>query len=432
MNPLLIYSIKASVYVAAFYFVFIVLLSKDTRYGRNRAFILLSVLTSLILPLTTIRTAGPVNFPFFGKTLGEVLVTVSGSTAPPKISALDPMQTLFIVYLTGTFFFGSKLLINMAELAFIIFRNKIDGTHIIRLQGLNTIAFSGLGYIFINADLPAEETEAIMKHEQNHLDHLHFFDIVFIETAGILLWFNPFIHMFNRSLRAVHEYQADEECIRTGTPVLSYQKILMNQVFQTKIFSISNSFSNPSFLKKRMIMMTKKRSTTLANLKLLLVLPVIAIVMIAFSSCRDKSKATSPQPDTENKVVVGDQAPPEAPPPPPPPEPYTVTKGDTIWTQVEEMPVFSGGDAALLRYIAENTKYPEAAKKNGIQGRVITRFCVTSEGNVSQVSILKGVDPELDAESVRVISSLPPFKPGKQGGKPVPVWYMVPITFTLN
>ena len=432
MNLLLIYSIKASVYIAAFYFVFIVLLSKDTRYDRNRAFILLSVLSSLILPLITIRTASPVNFPFFGKTLGEVLVTASYSTTSPEISALDPMQKIFIVYLAGALVFGSKLLINMVELAFIIFRNKIYGTHIIRLQDLNTIAFSGLGYIFINADLPAEETEEILKHEQNHLDRLHFLDIVFIETAGILLWFNPFIHMFNRSLRAVHEYQADEGCIRTGTPVLSYQKILMNQVFKTKIFSISNSFSNPSFLKKRMIMMTKKRSTTLANLKLLLVLPVIAIVMIAFSSCRDKNKATSPQPDTEKKVVVGDQAPPDAPPPPPPPVPYTVTKGDTIWTEVEEMPVFPGGDAALLKFIAENTKYPDAAKKNGIQGKVIARFCVTSEGNVSQVSILKGVDPELDIESMRVIKSLPEFKPGKQGGKPVPVWYMVPITFTLQ
>ncbi len=91
---------------------------------------------------------------------------------------------------------------------------KYDGTHIIRLQGLNTVGFSALGYIFINADLPADETEEIMKHEQNHLDHLHFFDIVFIETAGILQWFNPFIHMLNRSLRAVHEYQADEGCIK--------------------------------------------------------------------------------------------------------------------------------------------------------------------------------------------------------------------------
>jgi periplasmic protein TonB len=99
---------------------------------------------------------------------------------------------------------------------------------------------------------------------------------------------------------------------------------------------------------------------------------------------------------------------------------------------VEEMPMFPGGDPELLKYIAEHTNYPEVAKENNIQGRVIVRFCVTSKGGVSQVSILKGVDPELDAEAIRVVNTLPPFKPGKQGGKPVPVWYMVPITFTLK
>ena len=105
------------------------------------------------------------------------------------------------------------------------------------------------------------------------------------------------------------------------------------------------------------------------------------------------------------------------------PEPFVV---------VEEMPMFPGGDAALLTYIGEHTNYPEVAKENNIQGRVIVRFCVTSKGGVNQVSVLKGVDPELDKEAVRVVGTLPTFKPGKQGGKPVPVWYMVPITFTLK
>src|SRR5450759_2276358 len=99
---------------------------------------------------------------------------------------------------------------------------------------------------------------------------------------------------------------------------------------------------------------------------------------------------------------------------------------------VEEMPMFPGGDPALLKYISEHTNYPEVAKENNIQGRVIVRFCVTSKGGVSQVSVLKGVDPELDKEAIRVVNTLPTFKPGKQGGKPVPVWYMVPITFTLK
>jgi len=99
---------------------------------------------------------------------------------------------------------------------------------------------------------------------------------------------------------------------------------------------------------------------------------------------------------------------------------------------VEEMPMFPGGDSVLLAWIRDNTKYPENAKKNGIEGRVIVRFCVTDVGGIDRVSVLKSVDPELDNEAVRVVKSLPKFKPGKQGGKPVNVWYMVPISFGLN
>ncbi len=114
-----------------------------------------------------------------------------------------------------------------------------------------------------------------------------------------------------------------------------------------------------------------------------------------------------------------------------PRKPPVFEEGDPF-VVVEEMPVFPGGDSALLAYIARNTKYPEAAKANKIEGRVIVRFCVTDVGGIDRVSVLKGVDPEIDAEAIRVVKSLPKFEPGKQGGKPVNVWYMIPITFGLS
>jgi TonB family protein len=104
-------------------------------------------------------------------------------------------------------------------------------------------------------------------------------------------------------------------------------------------------------------------------------------------------------------------------------EPYVV---------VEQMPEYPGGDKELLNFIAVNTIYPGEAKEKGIQGRVIVRFIVNTEGNTEGISVLKGVDPLLDAEAMRVVSLLSGFKPGTQGGKPVPVWYMVPINFGLR
>jgi protein TonB len=98
---------------------------------------------------------------------------------------------------------------------------------------------------------------------------------------------------------------------------------------------------------------------------------------------------------------------------------------------VQEMPEPQGGISLLYKYIADNTRYPVIAKENNIQGKVYVRFCVTAKGTVEQVSILRGVDSDLDAEAIRVVKTFPIFKPGKQEGKPVPVWFSVDINFQL-
>jgi len=107
-------------------------------------------------------------------------------------------------------------------------------------------------------------------------------------------------------------------------------------------------------------------------------------------------------------------------------------KSEIPYVVVEEMPLFPGGDSALLSFIAKNTRYPESAIKRKAEGRVILRFCVNADGSVSQTSILRGADAELNAEAIRVAESLPRFTPGRQGGRAVAVWYMVPVEFKLN
>jgi protein TonB len=99
---------------------------------------------------------------------------------------------------------------------------------------------------------------------------------------------------------------------------------------------------------------------------------------------------------------------------------------------VEQMPEFPGGELALRKYIAKNTQYPVVAKENDIQGKVIIQFEVTSRGTVGKIKVARKIDVLLDKEAVRVVKSLPKFKPGKQGGKAVNVWYTVPINFKLN
>ena len=163
-------------------------------------------------------------------------------------------------------------------------------------------------------------------------------------------------------------------------------------------------------------MKTLKKTRKTALITILLIVPVIALAMITISSCGNskKGEAASDVP---------------APPPPPPIGP----DADSVYVNVDEMPVFTGGDTALLHWVGKHTKYPEEAKNNNITGKVIVRFVVGKDGFVSKVSILDGANPLFNAEAVRVIGTLPKFeKPAMVKGKPVAVHYMMPITFNLK
>lgn len=101
------------------------------------------------------------------------------------------------------------------------------------------------------------------------------------------------------------------------------------------------------------------------------------------------------------------------------------------YVKVEFKPVFPGGDEALLKFIKENTKYPEIPKSNGVEGKVFVRFIIDTKGKVTNVSLMNDIDPYLNAEAMRVVALLPPWTPGKQRDKFVPVSYIIPINFKL-
>ena len=102
-----------------------------------------------------------------------------------------------------------------------------------------------------------------------------------------------------------------------------------------------------------------------------------------------------------------------------------------VCTIPEQMPVFPGGESALLAYVAQHLKYPEQAIRDSVQGVVQLRFVVLENGSIGDVQIIKSLEPHCDAEAKRVVKSLPRFIPGKQGGKVVRVWYTIPIRFMI-
>ena len=114
------------------------------------------------------------------------------------------------------------------------------------------------------------------------------------------------------------------------------------------------------------------------------------------------------------------------------PEPPKHEEETKIFTVVEQMPLFPGGDAALMGYLRDNIHYPTVAAENGVQGRVVVGFVVERDGSITDVNVLRSVDPSLDREAVRVVKSMPRWTPGKQNGSAVRVKYQVPVTFRLQ
>ncbi len=114
------------------------------------------------------------------------------------------------------------------------------------------------------------------------------------------------------------------------------------------------------------------------------------------------------------------------------PEPPKHEEENKVFDIVEQQPLFPGGPAALMKYLSENTKYPVVALENGVQGRVTVQFVVEKDGSISDVHVLRGVDPSLDKEAVRVVKSMPRWTPGKQNGITVRVNYRVPVLFRLQ
>ena len=115
-----------------------------------------------------------------------------------------------------------------------------------------------------------------------------------------------------------------------------------------------------------------------------------------------------------------------------PEPPKHVVEETKIFTVVEQMPLFPGGDAALMAYLRDNIHYPTVAAENGVQGRVVVGFVVERDGSITDVNVLRSVDPSLDREAMRVVKGMPRWTPGKQNGSAVRVKYQVPVTFRLQ
>ena len=432
---LIIYQIKVGLCLIAFYLLWKLLLSRETFHRFNRVALLVVMALALVIPWVklSLETTAPVTQQMV--ILEELLVSPNGAVAQQASPSWSVTGIATVLYLIGMvvavvwFLHGQWSLHRLLKRGR---RESLPGGATLHIIPGNQTPFSYFKHIVINEQDYRDNPREILTHEQAHIDLRHSWDVLFLGLVTLFQWWNPAAWLLSRELRQVHEYEADEAVLNQGVDVKQYQLLLIRKSVGNQLFSMANNFNYQS-LKKRIRMMSMNKSSRWNRLRALAVVPVIALALLAFANTKSvaavvttngqqnravQSKVQSPVAVERNaEAQVTNESNPQS---------------ETIYKSVEQMPMFPGGEAGLLRYLQENIQYPPEAAKNNVQGRVILQFVVDKTGQVGEVKILRSVSEEIDAEAVRVVKSLPKFEPGRQDGEAVSVWYTLPVSFNIR
>jgi len=422
MTEIILYLLHSATILAVLYTVYWLFLRKDTFFHVNRFYLMASVLLSLTVPLFDIRllSAGPV-YPV-AILLDPVLIT------PEKVERaasghLSFFEIAGVIYLTGVFIFLVRLIVQLVQLSLIVRKYRItrqDGANLVFVdKGYSPFSFFNL--IFIRKEYYIDgKLTPVIAHEKVHIQQYHTMDLLLIEMATIIQWFNPFVWLLGKSLKNVHEFLADEGVLRKGFLKTDYQALILNEAMGLQVNNLTNNF-NVSILKTRIKMMTKTRSASWAFIKVGFALPALLAVLFIFTAGGMNyvtAQETQQKPAPVEKQVIVTQ---------------TATQDEPVFTVVKDMPEFPGGMDGLTNYLVTNIKYPEEARKSGITGRVFITYVVEKDGTVSNVKVLRGIGGGCDEEALRVVKAMPKWSPGKnEQGETVRFQYNLPIMFSLN
>ena len=303
---------------------------------------------------------------------------------------------------------------------------RLDDKTRLVLHDKEMASFSWMGYVVMSEADYETHGKLILAHELAHVRLRHSWDMLFVSICAVVQWFNPCVWLLRRELQAVHEYEVDEAVLRQGIEERQYQLLLIEKAVGTRRYSMVNSF-NHSSLNKRITMMKKKKSSSWACAKYLYVLPLAACAMGTFarpevSAPLERISSVKITDFTAISETNGAKTDTVAP----------ASVQDDVFDVVEQMPRFPGGEAAMMRFVAKNVKYPTEAHRKGIRGNVVVRFVVQADGTIARAEVVRHADPLLEAEALRVVGLMPRWQPGKQNGKAVAVWSSLPVVFRLD
>lgn len=425
----MLYLLQVNVGLILFYALYKLVCTRDTFFRSRRFILIVSLVLPFILPFIDVREwlesrdrmIMLTHFDY-SAVLPEIVVGSEAVETGNRVFVLS--EWIGYLYLAGVV----VLLVRLAVQAFSLYRlivrmpeKEING---VRVKCLNDPSgpFSFFGWIFMNsAAVKEDEISEILTHEMAHVKQHHSVDVLLAEMVSICCWMNPFAWLLKREVRLNLEFLADRKVMEAGFATKSYQYHLLGLAYNHK-YGLSNNF-NFSHLKQRIIMMNKKKSNAAGHIKYaLFVLPAFALLVAGNISCSQDASQTE---DAKEEVVA--PVSPEAKE-----APADSTAKEDVFMVAEQMPEYPGGMKEMLKFLQENVKYPENAMKNNVQGRVIVQFVVEKDGTPTEFKVLRSVDPDLDAEALRVMKAMPKWKPGMQKGQVVRVKFTVPVSFKLQ
>jgi TonB family protein len=345
-------------------------------------------------------------------------VVASGyQTAQGLDSIITIPTTLFSIYLAVAGFLLFRFLVRVFSIVKIISRStksQLKGYSILRSTRIKQTG-TFLGYVLWKdpSDLTRAEEQIVLEHEMAHVKQLHTIDILLSEIAGIILWFNPIVLLIKKQIKRNHEYLADHSIAEDNRS--EYVSLMAKQALIENGLLLTSSFSDNQILNR--IQMLNARQTWSSGTRYLLAVPLALLLFLTFS-CEENAPAVKEESQltTEFEKV---------------PEVDQEIDGE-IFTVVESAPTPKEGMTEFYQYITSNLKYPEEARKNGIEGKVFVEFIVTKEGKVINSKVLKGIHPQCDEAARQVVANSGDWTPGTQRDREVNVRVVLPISFKLN
>ena len=410
MTALLAYLVEVSTCLGISLVIYRALLSGLTFFAWNRSILICLLVLSATIPMLRLELFG------IGSEVSEMTLPVFqvGEQVSPAMGlSLSWTEIILWIYVIGAVLTTARLIFGFMASQKLLGQAKMK-----RFENFwvaihpEFVPASFFDYILMpDFDPQDPRQKQILTHESVHVRLKHSWDLLLVNVAKVVFWFNPMIYLFEKSLREVHEFQADQG-VTSKVARKEYATLLLQLISAKPGWQFMNNF-NQFQTKKRIQMMAKAASSPFQRLRFLTLIPAVGTLLFVFSC---EKEGMLPQPSVEDlrdATVLLDPS-------------------DEIFDVVEQQPNPPGGMEGWNQYLSKNLKYPYQARRMGIEGTVIVVFEIHKDGVVRNPEILRGIGGGADQEAVRIVLNSPRWEPGRQQGREVVTRMRLPIRFKLG